>query len=184
MLLNQQTDFSALAALKIAIISDTHEDLDTRVIEAIKDCDIAVHAGDIGSGSVLNAMQPKLDHVIAVSGNNDKPYLWEFKDWDVVKNLPEQVELLVPGGKIAIEHGHEHDMQKPSHNDLRAAHPDARLVIYGHTHIQLIDRDEPEQHVINPGAAGFTRNKGGPSCTILTIDNNSWEYEVLKFPEL
>ncbi|MBE9525520.1 MAG: metallophosphoesterase family protein [Proteobacteria bacterium] len=183
MQLNQQTDFTHLPACKIAILSDTHEELDERIIEIVKNCDIAVHAGDIGSRSVLESMQPKLEHIFAVCGNNDKPYLWEVKDWSLVKNLPQKLELLLTSGNISIEHGHEHDMQKPGHNDLRAAHPNARVVIYGHTHIQVIDDEQLDQIVINPGAAGYTRNKGGPSCIVLSIDNDSWDFEVFKFSE-
>ena len=182
MQLNLQTDFSSLSQCKIAVISDTHEELDERIIDLIKTCDLALHAGDIGSRSVLESLQPKSEHIIAVCGNNDKAYLWEVKDWGIVKNLPQQVELILSGGKLAIEHGHEHDMQKPSHDDLKAAHPDARAIIYGHTHIQVID-ETSDQIVINPGAAGFTRNKGGPSCIILSIDNDLWDFEVFKFSE-
>jgi len=120
MQLNSQQDFTSLENCKIAIISDTHDELDERVIALVKSCDLAIHAGDIGCRSVLDAMQPKSEHIIAVSGNNDKPYLWQVKDWDIVKNLPDQVELIFTGGKIAIEHGHLHDMQKPSHIDLRS----------------------------------------------------------------
>ncbi len=182
MLLNQETQFLSSKKLKIGIVSDTHEDLSEDIGALIKDCDIAIHAGDIGTSSVLEALQPKSGHVIAVAGNNDKPYLWEFKDWQLVKNLPHVRVLSVPGGEIVIEHGHEHDMCKPAHEDLRAAHPEARLIIYGHTHIQVIDNDS-KPCVINPGAAGFTRNKGGPSCVVLSIDNDSWDYEVFKFED-
>jgi len=183
MILNQKTDFTDLFSAKVAIISDTHEELDPQIINKIKECDIAIHAGDIGSGFVLKSMQPKSGHVSAVSGNNDKHYFWDQQDWDIVKNLPEQLELLFTTGKIAIEHGHRHDTKKPCHQDLRDAHPDARLVIYGHTHIQIIDEDKSDKHVINPGAAGFTRNKGGPSCIILTIENEKWTYDAVKYPE-
>jgi len=181
MQLNNHLDFTHLEACKIAVLSDTHDDLDERIIDLIKQCDLAIHAGDIGNREVLDAMQPKLGHVFAVAGNNDKPYLWAVKDWNIVKNLPQQIELLLTAGKIAIEHGHEHDMLKPDHADLRAAHPEARVIIYGHTHKQIIDEDAIDQVVVNPGAAGYTRNKGGPSCMILTADNNSWHFEVFKF---
>lgn len=183
MLLNQKTNFSTTSRMKIGIVSDTHEELADQVIAVIDNCDIAIHAGDIGSSQVLETLQPKTGHVIAVAGNNDKPYLWDFKDWQLVNNLPQVQKLSVPGGKIVVEHGHEHDMHKPAHQDLRAAHPQARLVVYGHTHIQIIDEDAPGQHIINPGAAGYTRNKGGPSCIVLTIDNNVWDYEVFKFTD-
>ena len=182
MQLNQQTDFSHLSECKIAIVSDTHEEIDERIIALIKNCDIAVHAGDIGNLAVLEKIQPRLEHIFAVCGNNDKPYLWEVKDWNIVKNLPDSLELLLTGGYLALEHGHEHDMQKPNHKDLRAAHPNARVIIYGHTHIQVIDDELSDQIVINPGAAGYTRNKGGPSCIILSINNDVWEFEVFKFP--
>ena len=76
MLLNQQTDFTASSLLKIAIISDTHELLDKQINEAVKSCDIAIHAGDIGSSAVFNDMQPKSGHIIAVTGNNDKPFVY------------------------------------------------------------------------------------------------------------
>lgn len=181
MQLNQKIDFTNVSNLKVAIVSDTHEELAPEIISAIKECDLAMHAGDIGNRMVLEIMEPKSGHVIAVAGNNDKPYLWDFKDWELVKQLPHQVELQVPGGTITMEHGHEHDIYKPSHDDLRAAHPDSRLVVYGHTHIQVIDKDDPQCHVLNPGAAGYTRNKGGPSCIILSIENEQWDYEVLKF---
>ena len=183
MQLNQKTDFTHLTQCKIAIVSDTHEELDERIIELIGDCDIAVHAGDIGNRSVLEKMHTKSEHIFAVCGNNDKPYLWEVKDWGLVKNLPQQLKLLMVGGNIVLEHGHEHDMHKPEHVDLRAAHPDARVIIYGHTHKQVIDDEFAEQIVINPGAAGFTRNKGGPSCIVLSIDNDVWEFEVFKFSD-
>ena len=183
MLLNQETNFTNLSRMKIAIISDTHEELSEQINTIVNGCDIAIHAGDIGSSSVLDQLQPISGHIIAVAGNNDKPYLWDFKDWELVKHLPHIQELFVPGGKIVIEHGHEHDTFKPDHNDLRNAHPDARVVVYGHTHIQVIDKENPELYVVNPGAAGYTRNKGGPSCIVLSIEGNDWDYEVFKFAD-
>lgn len=183
MILNQETNFTQSAKIKIGIVSDTHEELSEQVNAIISGCDIAIHAGDIGSSSVLEELQPKSGHVIAVAGNNDKPYLWDFKDWALVKHLPHVQKLSVPGGKIVIEHGHEHDMHMPAHSDLRNAHPDARAIVYGHTHIQVIDKENPGQYVINPGAAGYTRNKGGPSCIVLSIDDNDWDYKVFKFAD-
>jgi putative phosphoesterase len=181
MLLNQKSDFTSTSKMKIGILSDTHEELSEQVIQVIRDCDIAIHAGDIGTRSVLETLKPKNDHVIAVAGNNDKPYLWDFKDWNLVKSLPKIQELLLSGGTIIVEHGHEHDMYQPQHKDLRAAHPQARVIIYGHTHIQIIDEDDLNTTVINPGAAGYTRNKGGPSCIVLSIDKTIWNYQVFKF---
>jgi len=185
MLLNQKHDFSDHDTLEVAIISDTHSDIDESVIEFVKTCDIAIHAGDIGNMDVLNAMEPKLSHVIAVSGNNDKPYMWEVRDWNVVKNLPETLQLQLPGGTLTIEHGHEHDMMKPCHDALRNTHKDSRMIVYGHTHKQIIDDSNQSIWVVNPGAAGFTRTHGGSSCLKLTIDKQSddWNLEAIRFEE-
>ncbi len=179
-MLNQETNFSS-SAKTIAIVSDTHEVLDENIANVVKQCDIAIHAGDIGCHAVLEAMKPRLGHVIAVAGNNDKPYLWDFSEWDIVNNLPASINLSVKGGLIAVEHGHLHDMYKPSHDDLRQAHPEARLIVYGHTHIQVIDKEHTGQWVVNPGASGATRNKGGPSCLVLSVNDDNWELEVFKF---
>jgi len=185
MLLNEKHDFSEHDSLEIAIISDTHSDIDNAIIEFVKTCDIAIHAGDIGNMDVLNAMQPKLLHVIAVSGNNDKAYMWEVRDWHVVKNLPETTQIDLPGGTLTIEHGHEYDMSTPSHDDLRKAHNQSRMIVYGHTHKQVIDNSDESTWVVNPGAAGFTRTHGGSSCLKLSIDKNldEWKLEAFRFEE-
>lgn len=183
MLLNKENDFSHLSQLTIALVSDTHQEISNDVCDIVSTCDIVIHAGDIGSSEVLEKLQPKLGHIIAVSGNNDKPYLWEFKDWELVNQLPKIQNVLLSGGLLSIEHGHEHDMYMPAHEDLRQAHSDARAVVYGHTHIQVIDKENPQHFVINPGAAGYTRNKGGPSCIVLSISNDDWSYKIHKFSE-
>ncbi len=63
----------------------------------------------------------------------------------------------LPGGKITIEHGHTHGAHQPCHDSLRKAHADAKVIIYGHTHKQVIDKSN-NPWVVNPGAAGNTRS--------------------------
>jgi predicted phosphodiesterase len=88
--------------------------------------------------------------------------------------------LDLPGGIVKVEHGHEHDWRRPEHDDLRTAHPEARMVVYGHTHRKVID-DFHRPWVVNPGAAGDTRNHGGPSCLILHASRNSWHIDSYRF---
>lgn len=166
---------------KVAIVSDTHTHLDGRIAELIRDCDYAIHAGDIGCHAVLEQMQPRTDR-IAVAGNNDTVTAWHESEAEVVAGLPHIAELQLPGGKIAIEHGHRHGHQRPSHDALRQAHPGARVVVYGHTHKMVCDTSE-ERWVINPGAAGLTRNHGGPSCLILTATDQEWQVETIRFAD-
>lgn len=163
------------ANISIAIISDTHAVLDDRIASLIRQCDYAIHAGDICGEAVLDAMQPKTGQVYAVAGNNDT-YLHG-------DSLPQQTCVELETGTIAIEHGHLHGMQKPCHDSLRQAYPDARMVVYGHTHKMLQDKSQ-QPWVVNPGAAGSTRTRGGPSCLVLQCDQQDWQITEHRFSEV
>jgi putative phosphoesterase len=148
----------------------------------IRQCDIAIHAGDICNGKILDAMQPRSGQVVAVSGNNDHASIWPEQQAEIVNNLPRVASLQLPGGLVKIEHGHLHDMHCPEHEDLRNAHPEARLVVYGHTHRKVID-DFRHPWIVNPGAAGNTRNRGGASCLVLTASETLWKIDSYRFDE-
>ena len=175
-------DNSPIQAITVAIISDTHTVLDSRIAEAISRADIAIHAGDIGDANVLSAMRPKTGRVIAVTGNNDHPIFWPVDQTEVLESMPEIVRFELPGGSVAIEHGHRHESNSPGHHSLREAHPDAKLVVYGHTHHQIID-DISTPWVVNPGAAGATRTHGGPSYLLLTASEQHWQIESFRFSD-
>jgi len=176
---NTTTDHSSLRLTTVAIISDTHAVLDPRIAEVICHADIAVHAGDIGGAAVLSSMHPKTGRVIAVVGNNDHAMLWPVEESAVLDSIPKMAELELPGGSLAIEHGHRHGFNTPDHQSLRQAHPDVKLVIYGHTHQQVID-DSSTPWVANPGAAGATRTNGGPSYMLLTASEQDWTIESIR----
>ncbi|WP_201339542.1 hypothetical protein [Isorropodon fossajaponicum symbiont] len=53
---------------------------------------------------------------IGIQGNNDA-HITHL-------NLVEKLNL--QNGEIVIEHGHEHGAHQPSHDSLRAAHPNAK----------------------------------------------------------
>ncbi len=164
----------------IAIISDTHGELDFRIDEIIRQSDIAIHAGDIGDAFVLELMQPKSGEICAVQGNNDHPVLWPANQSTILKSIPKIAHLDLPGGRISIEHGDRHHPVKPDHESLRHAFPESRLIIYGHTHKMLIDK-QAKPWVANPGAAGSTRTYGGPSCLLLKASESNWEIESIRF---
>jgi putative phosphoesterase len=160
--------------IKVAIVSDTHAHLDERVSDIVKQCDYAIHAGDICGEEILAEMQPKTGTLLAVAGNND-PYCHQ-------NPLPSVLSLDLPGGKLTVEHGHIHGMSQPCHDSLRRAHADSRVIVYGHTHKQLIDKSQ-QPWVINPGAAGNTRTHGGPSCLVLEADEDKWDVLAYRFSE-
>jgi putative phosphoesterase len=166
--------------LRVGIVSDTHGWLCPQVLGIVETCDVAIHAGDIGNKEVLDQLESAAGKLIAVTGNNDLPRLWPKHQEATVGALPRSSELELPGGVLAVEHGHRHGWASPDHEKLRSAHPRARIIVYGHTHKKVLDRSE-YPWVVNPGAAGDTRNYGGPSCLVLVAGADSWEIEKFKF---
>jgi len=174
---------TSLSVVRVAILSDTHGIVDERILDTIKDCDHAIHAGDICTASVLTSISAVIPELTAVTGNNDAASLWAENEADIVNAIPRTAVLELPGGKLSVEHGHVHGMHQPDHDLLRKAHPEARVVVYGHTHTMLVD-DAEQPWVINPGAAGATRTRGGPSCMILTASaDEEWNIEMIRFAD-
>ncbi|MEW6445053.1 MAG: metallophosphoesterase family protein [Pseudomonadota bacterium] len=166
--------------IRVALVSDTHGALDARVAEVVATCDLAVHAGDIGAPGVLAQLQPLSGRVIAVRGNNDTPLQWPRGSESLLHDLPEQVVVELPGGMLALEHGHRVLPSNQRHARLRERHPGARCIVYGHTHRLLVDA-EREPWVLNPGAAGRIRTYGAPSCLVLNADEAGWSVDIHAF---
>jgi len=166
--------------VRVAILSDTHGHVCPNVLAVVAGCDIAVHAGDILTARVLRELNEVVGDVHAVRGNNDVPGIWAGDELDVLSELPEVVDVPLPGGSLVVEHGHAYGWSEPDLGKLRAAHSRARAIVYGHTHRLLIDR-EAEPWVLNPGAAGRIRNQGGPSCLVLHAGREAWRVEAFRF---
>ena len=164
----------------VGILSDTHGYLDQRIAEVIRDCDYAIHAGDIMGAHILEQLHPR-KVVIAVAGNNDVAAMWNRNEADIVSALPKSTSLKLPGGTIGIEHGHRLG-GFPDHDQLRWDHADVKMVVYGHTHKRVIDL-QAEPWIVNPGAAGKERTKGGPSCLILSANETEWTIETVLFAD-
>ena len=159
--------------IKVGILSDTHGVIHPEIIKLMNDCDFVIHAGDIVDEDSLRVLRPK-QKMIAVKGNNDLH----------ISSLGEVEMLDLPGGNITVEHGHMHGHIQPSHDSLRDTYPNAKIVVYGHTHKQVIDK-EGSTWVVNPGSAGKTRNYGAAKCLKLTIkNNNEWDIEPQIFDDV
>lgn len=157
---------------RVGILSDTHGWTDPRIRRSLRGLDWIVHAGDLCSLASIEGLRPR-QGLLAVAGNNDTPQRWPAAQRGWCRRLPQVGRLFLPGGILAVEHGHRHGWNRPSHRRLRRAHRDARMVAYGHTHRRCLDtRLLP--WVLNPGAAGRTRTHGGPSMAILLACPHRW----------
>lgn len=166
--------------LRVAIVSDTHGRVDARVVGAVARHHCVIHAGDIGCASVLDQLSPRLGICIAVRGNNDSTAKWTATELAVLSTLPEAARLRLPGGEVAVVHGDRAGRPATRHDYLRRTFAEARLVIYGHSHLRTIDR-EGRPWVANPGAAGRSRAYGGAGLLSLTASHRGWRLRSIVF---
>lgn len=166
---------------RVAIVSDTHGEVDARVVDAAAGCDYVVHAGDVGSRAVLDALTPANGTLVAVRGNNDVPEKWHRSEWACLESLPWEARLSLPGGELAVVHGHRYGTPGRHHDRMRRDYADARLVVYGHSHHKCADRDATPW-VVNPGAAGRVRTYGGPAICLLEASMHEWRLAITQFP--
>lgn len=162
--------------VRIGVLSDTHGWIDPNIQEILAGADCIVHAGDVLGASVLRTLEGLVgqEQVVAVAGNNDIGGRASNGD-----DLPTVAEVRLPGGALVVTHGDQFGAV-PTHERLRETWPEARVIVYGHTH-RLVCDQETLPWVLNPGAAGRTRVHDGPSCLMLTIDGEGWTVEAHQF---
>ena len=141
--------------MRVGLISDTHSLLRSEALAALHGVDVVLHAGDVGTYSVLRELGA-IAPVQAVYGNVDDPVL----------GLPPQLALTLGGLRVHVSHGHE--LGNPTPAKLVRAYA-ADVIIYGHTHKPLIET-HGRTLVVNPGAAGPRRFHLKPSVALLTIE--------------
>ena len=139
----------------IGLISDTHGLLRPSVHAALAGVSLILHAGDVGGDEILDELAT-IAPVEAVYGNTDPPGH---------PRLLAAIERQIGGVRIHVSHGHE--VGAPTPEKLLAKYP-ADVIVYGHTHRQLITRADGRL-VVNPGAAGPRRFDLEPSVARLTI---------------
>ncbi len=164
---------------RVLLVSDTHGHVDPRIAALARDCALVVHAGDVGNAAVLETLRDGGATVIAVRGNNDVASKWPGGDRCALDALEETAHIELPGGLLIATHGDRHVPAK-RHARLRAAFPDARAIVYGHSHRLLVD-DDATPWVLNPGAAGRARTYGGASALILGASSRAWRIERHRF---
>ncbi|MDX1513216.1 MAG: metallophosphoesterase family protein [Gammaproteobacteria bacterium] len=178
--MRDEADLTAYGRVRVAIVSDTHGRLDPRVAEIAARHDCSLHAGDIGNAAVLDLLGGRLGLCLAVRGNNDRPDKWPAEDRDLLNRLPGIAWLRLPGGAVVVVHGDRAGRPADRHDRLRKAFTGARLIVYGHSHRRLIDRQH-RPWVANPGAAGRSRTYGGPGLLSLSAGEKSWRLKSVSF---
>jgi uncharacterized protein len=149
----------------IGLISDTHGLVRPDVHTALAGVELILHAGDVGGDDILDELQ-LIAPVHAVYGNTDPPGQ---------PRLTDSIEMTVGGVRVHVSHGHE--VGSPTPAKLLARYS-ADVIVYGHTHKQLLTNADG-RWVVNPGAAGPRRFDLMPSVARMTIRDRHVEIEIV-----
>lgn len=128
----------------LTVVSDTHSvrghELAGRTLQAVREADLVIHAGDFMRAAVLDAFEAEARTVRGVYGNND--------DSEIRERLPEARTVDYEGFRFAVTH---RVSGGPTELTLFGRERDADAVIYGHSHKPEVDMDG-ELPIINPGS--------------------------------
>ncbi len=146
----------------IGIISDTHGLVRPEAIEVLQDSDLLIHAGDIGSPDVLEALR-SIAPVYAVRGNNDR------EEW--AQNIPLTEQISFCDHILYVIH-------EIAQLDLDSHVADFSAVIYGHSHKPVAEKRDGVLY-LNPGSAGRKRFKLPVTVARLYVCEDGLEHEII-----
>lgn len=150
-----------MRALRIGVLSDTHNLLRPQVLAWLRGADHILHGGDICGEAVLAALR-ELAPLTAVRGNNDRG-AW-------AADLP--VAETVRFGEVAVHMVHDiQELVLPA---------DVRVVVTGHSHKPKVEARAGVLYV-NPGSAGPRRFKLPISAGELRIVGSEVTAHLVQF---
>ena len=158
--------------MKVAVLADTHTRGFTRALPMgswpyLETADHILHAGDVVDPALLDELK-SLAPVTVVVGNCDAH---DVRDWGAT----EEAEIELGGIKIAMLH--DAGPTKNRRPRLRERFPDARVVVFGHSHMP-VNEDEDGLLLFNPGSPTWKRMAPFPSMGLLWIADGSVEGEI------
>lgn len=148
----------------IGILSDTHGFFHPALPDFLRDVDLILHAGDIGTLDVLEGLEA-IAPTRAVWGNVDGQ--------GIRRSVPEKQVFEAEGVNFLMVHigGRPGRWAPAILPELRRNTPD--IFICGHSHILRIERVEYPGNMlyVNPGAAGKQGFHQVKTCVRLVVEN-------------
>jgi putative phosphoesterase len=163
--------------VRVLVTSDTHVGVARRpalpaaLLEHAEAAEAILHGGDLVDPEILlelGAYAP----VHAVRGNCDP----------LVPGLPERRIVELEG--VAIGMVHDPGPEKGRRERLKSWFPHCRVVVFGHTHLPVLD-DQRGLLLLNPGSPTERRRAPYRSLVVLEIDGQGRvEAELVPLPDL
>ena len=149
--------------MTVGVISDTHGLLRPEAIVALKDCELIVHAGDVGGADILERLRA-IAPTVAVRGNVDT------SAWAMSLPLTEVVSV--------------GDLQMYMLHDLAQLDLDPRTagfaaVISGHSHRPGAETRDGVLY-LNPGSAGPRRFSLPTTVARLEVAGSRLSHEIVE----
>jgi putative phosphoesterase len=156
--------------LLAAVIADTHVPRRARALPEgltphLGRADLILHAGDLMDPALLDELAAYAP-VKAVRGNLDPPDL----------DLPQSLEFEFGGVRVAMIH--DSGRRQGRRTRLRRRFPDARVVIFGHSHIPFLE-DESGLMLLNPGSPTDRRRQPHHTFALLSAEEGNVRAEIL-----
>jgi hypothetical protein len=123
----------------------------------VESCDAILHAGDVVTADLLDALRARRP-VHAVLGNNDH---------DLVGTLPDRLEIELAGVRLAMVH--DSGARAGRERRMRRWFPEARVVVFGHSHEPVDAEGDGGQRLFNPGSAVQRRRQPRRTVGVLVL---------------
>ncbi|HEX8767909.1 MAG TPA: metallophosphoesterase family protein [Jatrophihabitans sp.] len=151
--------------MRVAVLSDTHaprywKSCPPAVARLLEHAEVILHAGDVCTPDVLDELS-EWAPVHAVRGNNDGV---DVAEW----GAPDTLTLELAGLPVAMVHDSGPSIGR--HARLRRWFPEARLVVFGHSHIPLTS-EQDGQRIFNPGSPTDKRRQPRGTAGLLRIED-------------
>lgn len=152
------------------VLADTHiprraKALPDSLLPHLNRADLILHAGDLMDLALLDTLTGYAP-VKAVRGNLDPPD----------GQLPEMLEFEFGGVPIAMVH--DSGPKKGRRNRMRRRFPEARVVVFGHSHIPWLE-DEEGLLLLNPGSPTDKRRQPDHTFALLGAEDGDVWAEIV-----
>ncbi len=152
-----------MAPVRALVLADTHlrgdlGPLPPAVWAAVDEVDVVLHAGDVVTADLLDALRARVP-VHAVLGNNDTA---------LAGRLPDRVAVELGGVRVAMVH--DSGARAGREGRMRRWFPDAQVVVFGHSHEPVDAVGVDGQRLFNPGSAVQRRRQPERTMGRLVLD--------------